>query len=95
LKETGYKAYREMVRGMFACAGAVRIDHILGLFRLWWIPEGQPASNGTYVYYDHNTLLGILAIEADRVGGLIVGEDLGVVPSYVQQSLADYAIFGC
>ena len=95
LKETGYKAYREMVRGMFDCAGAVRIDHILGLFRLWWIPEGQPASTGTYVYYDHNTMLGILAIEADRVGGLIVGEDLGVVPSYVQQSLADYAIFGC
>ncbi len=95
LKESGYKAYREMVRGMFDCAGAVRIDHILGLFRLWWIPEGQPASNGTYVYYDHNTMLAILAIEANRVGGLIVGEDLGVVPSYVQQSLSEHAILGC
>ncbi|MEE1296018.1 MAG: 4-alpha-glucanotransferase [Bifidobacterium sp.] len=95
LKETGYKSYREMVRGMFDNAGAVRIDHILGLFRLWWIPEGHPAADGTYVYYDHNVMLGILAIEASRVNGIVVGEDLGVVPSYVQQSLGSHGILGC
>ncbi|KFI63774.1 4-alpha-glucanotransferase [Bifidobacterium cuniculi] len=95
LKETGYLSYREMVRGMFDCAGAVRIDHILGLFRLWWIPDGHPASDGTYVYYDHNVMLGILAIEASRVNGIVVGEDLGVVPSYVQESLGSHGILGC
>lgn len=95
LKNTGYLSYREMVRGMFDCAGAVRIDHILGLFRLWWIPEGHTAVDGTYVYYDHNVMLGILAIEASRVGGIVVGEDLGVVPDYVQKSLSDHGILGC
>lgn len=95
LKNTGYLSYREMVRSMFDCAGAVRIDHILGLFRLWWIPEGHTAVDGTYVYYDHNVMLGILAIEASRVGGIVVGEDLGVVPDYVQKSLSDHGILGC
>lgn len=95
LKNTGYRSYREMVRGMFDYAGAVRIDHILGLFRLWWIPEGKTAVDGTYVYYDHNVMLGILAIEASRVNGIVVGEDLGVVPSYVQQSLAEHGVLGC
>ena len=70
-----------MVHDMFANAGAVRIDHILGLFRLWWIPEGKPATDGTYVHYDSDVMLGILALEASRAGGVVVGEDLGVVPA--------------
>lgn len=95
LRNTGYQVYRDMVHGMFMNAGAVRIDHILGLFRLWWIPDGHPASDGTYVYYDHNVMLGILAIEATRAGGVVVGEDLGVVPPYVQKSLSEHGILGC
>ena len=95
LKETGYATYREMVRGMFAHAGAVRIDHILGLFRLWWIPAGKGARNGTYVMYDSAVMLGILAIEATRAGAVLVGEDLGVVPEYVAKSLADHGVLGC
>ncbi len=95
LENTGYRTYRDMVRGMFARAGAVRIDHILGLFRLWWIPEGRSATDGAYVYYDSNIMLGILAIEASRVGGVVVGEDLGVVPSYVVDSLSAHGLLGC
>ncbi|RSX54988.1 4-alpha-glucanotransferase [Bifidobacterium dolichotidis] len=95
LDETGYKVYRDMVHVMFLQAGAVRIDHILGLFRLWWIPEHKPATDGTYVYYNHNAMLSILAIEASRANGIVVGEDLGVVPPYVAQALTDRGILGC
>ena len=90
-----FRVYRDMVHGMFANAGAVRIDHILGLFRLWWIPEGKPATDGTYVHYDSDVMLGILALEASRAGGVVVGEDLGVVPAYVSKSLSEHGILGC
>ena len=95
LEQTGFQVYRDMVHGMFANAGAVRIDHILGLFRLWWIPEGKPATDGTYVHYDSDIMLGILALEASRAGGVVVGEDLGVVPAYVSKSLSEHGILGC
>ncbi|KFI50951.1 4-alpha-glucanotransferase [Bifidobacterium biavatii] len=95
LERTGYRTYRDMVHGMFAKAGAVRIDHILGLFRLWWIPAGKTAIDGTYVHYDANIMLGILALEASRVDGVVVGEDLGVVPEYVADSLSAHGILGC
>lgn len=95
LEQTGYKVYRDMVHGMFSNAGAVRIDHILGLFRLWWIPEGKKAMDGTYVHYDSDIMLGILALEASRAGGVVVGEDLGVVPACVSKSLSEHGILGC
>ncbi|MBM6700116.1 4-alpha-glucanotransferase [Bifidobacterium pullorum subsp. saeculare] len=95
LAATGYEAYRTMVRDMFAYAGAVRIDHILGLFRLWWIPEGRKPLDGAYVHYDADVMLGILALEAQRAGGVVVGEDLGVVPAYVADSLSAHGILGC
>ena len=95
LENTGYRTYRDMVHGMFRQAGAVRIDHILGLFRLWWIPDGKSAIDGTYVHYDFNIMLGILALEARRAGGVVVGEDLGVVPDYVSDALSAHGILGC
>lgn len=95
LEATGYETYRNMVHGMFVRAGAVRIDHILGLFRLWWIPENRSAMDGAYVYYDSDIMLGVLAIEASRAGGVVVGEDLGVVPDHVADSLSSHGILGC
>lgn len=95
LERTGFKTYRDMVHGMFASAGAVRIDHILGLFRLWWIPEGSTPGDGAYVYYDANVMLGILAIEATRANGVVVGEDLGVVPAETLEVLAKNKVLGC
>jgi 4-alpha-glucanotransferase len=95
LESTGYQAYRSLVHGMFSQAGAVRIDHILGLFRLWWIPQGRSAIQGAYVHYDSETMIGILAIEAARAQGVIVGEDLGVVPKFVVDSLKRHGILGC
>jgi 4-alpha-glucanotransferase len=95
LERTGYLSYRNMVHGMFAHAGALRIDHILGLFRLWWIPAGMSAVQGVYVNYRSEAMLGILAIEASRVNGIVVGEDLGVVPQYVADSLIRHEVLGC
>ncbi|MFT8638431.1 4-alpha-glucanotransferase [Bifidobacterium sp.] len=95
LAETGYKVYREMIHSMFAHAGALRIDHILGLFRLWWIPSGRGSQDGAYVNYDPAVMLGILAIEAQRANGVVVGEDLGIVPDYVRESLKSHGILGC
>ncbi|KRE78542.1 4-alpha-glucanotransferase [Arthrobacter sp. Soil763] len=94
LAESGYAAYRDMLRTVLRHAGGIRVDHILGLFRLWWIPEGATADQGTYVYYDHEALIGILALEAQRAGALVIGEDLGVFEPWVRDYLAARGILG-
>ena len=94
LDETGYIAYRDMVHNVFLHAGAARIDHVLGLFRLWWIPQGQSARNGAYVYYNVDAMLAVLTIEATRAGGVVIGEDLGTVPKYVSKVLAAHGVLG-
>jgi 4-alpha-glucanotransferase len=94
LAETGYAPLRDMVRAVLRVGGGLRIDHILGLFRLWWVPEGSSAAAGTYVSYDADALLGVIALEAERAGALVVGEDLGTVPREVRQMLRERAVFG-
>ena len=79
LEELAYAPFRDLIAAVLRHAGGVRVDHIIGLFRLWWIPEGHPPSEGTYVRYDHEALVGVLALEAHRAGAVVVGEDLGVV----------------
>lgn len=94
LEETGYKVYREMVHNMFAHAGAIRIDHVLGLFRLWWIPQGKGPRGGAYVRYNYEAMIAVLTIEASRANGMVIGEDLGTVPTYVSQILAEHGVLG-
>jgi 4-alpha-glucanotransferase len=94
LIELGYAPYRDMLRTVLRHAGALRIDHIIGLFRLWWIPSGALPSEGTYVKYDHEALIGILALEAQRAGAILVGEDLGNVESYQKDYLRDRGVLG-
>ena len=94
LEELGYAPYRDMLRAVLRHAGGIRIDHVIGLFRLWWVPQGRPASEGTYVRYDHEALIGILALEAHRAGALVVGEDLGVVEPWVRDHLRERGILG-
>ena len=75
-------------------AGGVRVDHVIGLFRLWWIPEGRLPTEGTYVRYDHEAMIGILALEAHRAGAVVVGEDLGTVEPWVRDYLRERGILG-
>jgi len=94
LTEVGYAPYRDMLRGVLRHAGGVRIDHVMGLFRLWWVPEGCSAAHGSYVRYDADALLGVLALEASRAGALVVGEDLGTVEPVVTSSLTERGVLG-
>jgi 4-alpha-glucanotransferase len=94
LQELAYAPYRDMVRTVLRHAGGVRVDHVIGLFRQWWVPEGQAAIDGTYVRYDHEALVGILALEAERAGAVVIGEDLGTVEPWVRDHLRERGIFG-
>jgi 4-alpha-glucanotransferase len=94
LQELGYAPYRDMLRTVLRHAGGIRVDHVIGLFRLWWVPEGTTPDAGTYVRYDHEALIGILALEAHRAGALVVGEDLGVVEPWVRDYLHERGILG-
>ena len=94
LADAAYVPYRDMLRTLLRHSGGIRVDHILGLFRQWWIPEGSPASEGAYVAFDHEALVGILALEAHRAGALVIGEDLGTVEPRVEQFLYERGILG-
>ena len=92
LAEAGYRPYRDLLRAVFRHSDGMRIDHIAGLWRLWWIPPGGDARRGTYVHYDPEAMLGILALEAHRAGAMVIGEDLGTVEPVVTRTLHEQAM---
>ena len=94
LARAAYRPYRDMLRTVLRHAGAIRIDHVIGLFRLWWIPRAPTPPTGAYVRYDHEALVGILALEAHRAGAVVIGEDLGVVEPWVRDYLSERGILG-
>jgi 4-alpha-glucanotransferase len=94
LAATAYAPFRQMVSTILRHAGGIRVDHVIGLFRLWWIPAGAGPTQGTYVRYDHEAMIGILALEAKRAGALVVGEDLGTVEPWVRTYLRERGILG-
>ncbi|QBR93444.1 4-alpha-glucanotransferase [Nocardioides euryhalodurans] len=94
LAELGYAPYRAVLRAALRHAGGLRIDHVMGLFRLWCIPDGAAPAQGAYLRYDHEAMVSILLLEAQRAGAFVVGEDLGVVEPFVRDYLADRGVLG-
>ncbi|EGR2795292.1 4-alpha-glucanotransferase [Vibrio navarrensis] len=92
LQNTAYDAYIKLLRANMKHCGALRIDHVLGLLRLWWIPRGEKATEGAYLYYPVEDMLAILALESHRHQCSVIGEDLGTVPDEIVDILRDAGV---
>ena len=90
----GFEPFLATLRAALAHAGGVRIDHIMGLMRLWLVPRGAPASEGAYLAYPLEDLLRLLALESQRHGAVVIGEDLGTVPPGFRARLRRAGIAG-
>jgi 4-alpha-glucanotransferase len=87
LRQAAYRPFIETIHAQLRHAGGLRIDHVLGLFRLWWVPSGQDPSRGAYVRSHTDELLEIVALESHCAGAVVIGEDLGTVPAGVRDEL--------
>lgn len=93
MKARAYQPFIDLLRANMAECGALRIDHVMGLLRLWWIPADQEAGNGAYVRYPLEDLLGVLALESQRHQCMVIGEDLGTVPKEIVASLRNSGVY--
>lgn len=93
LRASGYQLFIDTLRANLQPGGMLRMDHVMGLFRLLWIPRGVEAARGAYVTYPARELLAILALESVRRRALIIGEDLGTVPPRIRRELGKSGIF--
>lgn len=94
MKAKGFGAYIEMLRATFAYAGGARIDHVLGLGRLWLVPSGASPEHGAYLKYPMQDLLRLIALESWRHRAIVIGEDLGTVPVGFDEQLAHAGLLG-
>lgn len=94
LRRQGYRAFIEMLQANLAHVGGVRIDHVMGLKRLWVTPQGAPPQAGAYLNYPLQDLLRLVALESWRNRALVIGEDLGTVPEGLREELARSRLLG-
>jgi 4-alpha-glucanotransferase len=94
MRTQGFSAFIEMLRAVMAVPGGVRIDHVLGLMRLWVIPDGARPLDGVYLRYPMQDLLRLVALESWRNRCIVIGEDLGTVPAGLRDKLADDGLLG-
>lgn len=92
LRKNRYRYFIESVRAHLEHAGMLRIDHALGLHRMYWVPEGVSAKDGVYVHYHAGEMYAILSIESHRARCAVTGEDLGTVPDYVRPSMQRHGL---
>ncbi|MCZ2861209.1 4-alpha-glucanotransferase [Blastococcus sp. VKM Ac-2987] len=92
LRDADYEPFVQSIRATIAGAGGLRIDHVMGLFRLWWVPSDGSAADGAYVRYPAEDLLNIVALESHRAQALVVGEDLGTVEDGVREAMAEHGV---
>jgi 4-alpha-glucanotransferase len=94
LRHARYAPFIALLRAGFAGVRGLRIDHVMGLFRQFWVPDGGTAADGAYVYLPSAELLALVCLEAHRAGGFVIGEDLGTVEPEVRAALADAEMLG-
>jgi 4-alpha-glucanotransferase len=87
------QGFVRLIRNNMRCYGALRLDHVMSLCRLWWVPAATAATEGAYVYYPLHQLLSVLALESARASCLVVGEDLGVVPDEMREAMPEYGLY--
>jgi 4-alpha-glucanotransferase len=92
IRECGYRYFIDSIRHHMRHAGLLRVDHVMGLHRLFWIPEGVDTRDGVYVHYPAGEMYAILSLESHRHDCAVVGEDLGTVPDYVRPSMVHHGL---
>lgn len=93
LRRDHYRYFIRCIRHHMRVSGMLRIDHVMGLFRLYCVPAGRPATDGVYLRYPHDELLAVLTLESSRASCALVGEDLGTVPDQVRPAMARHGLF--
>jgi 4-alpha-glucanotransferase len=93
-ERSGFALWRAVVRRCGQYASLLRIDHVLGVHRLWWIPDGMGPDEGVYVRYPRDALLAVIAAEAACAGTTVVGEDLGTVPEAITEAMEEWRMLG-
>lgn len=95
LRRSGYRLFIDTLRGCMREAGALRIDHVMGLMRLYWVPRGMTARDGAYVHYPLDEMLAIVALESERSHCMVIGEDLGTVADEMREALSRHEVLSC
>jgi 4-alpha-glucanotransferase len=93
LRERAYEPFIRLLRANMSQGGALRIDHVMALLRLWWVPRGRPSAEGSYVHYRLDDLMGIVALESQRNRCLVIGEDLGTVPKEIRKAMPEHGVY--
>ena len=91
--EQRLQGFVRLIRNNMRYYGALRLDHVMALFRLWWVPSGAPPNDGAYVHYPLQQLLAVLCLESARSACLVVGEDLGVVPDEMRHAMPEFGLY--